>query len=255
MGTVGLAFGSPTSGAGFNVSSTVAEIVSNLQNVETPWNNQLTALESQDTVISNLGTLFSNVSTDMSALTDATGILAEKEGSSSDTNVLELTAATSAATAGTHTVVVNSLAQTSSGYMAEIANSSDTLSGSITLQVGSGATANHHPRFLRQHSRRSGLGDQRLGRGHHRQCAHRRHRLASEPGLRHLGRRWQHHRHRQLDHGRQRFQHPQRHGHGRQSAAPPRARSSRRSSAPARRSTAPVRSPLPWAAALRSKSI
>ena len=41
MGTVGLSFGSPTSGAGFDVSSTVAEIVSNLQNVETPWKNQL----------------------------------------------------------------------------------------------------------------------------------------------------------------------------------------------------------------------
>lgn len=31
MGTVGLSFGSPTSGAGFDVSSTVATIVGNLQ--------------------------------------------------------------------------------------------------------------------------------------------------------------------------------------------------------------------------------
>jgi flagellar hook-associated protein 2 len=137
-GTVGLSFGSPTSGAGFDVSSTVAEIVSNLQNVETPWKNQLTALESQDTAISSLGTLFSNLSNDMSSLTDFQGILAQKEGSSSDTNVLQLTAATSAAAAGTHTVVVQNLAQTSSGYMAEIANSADKLSGSVTLQVGSG---------------------------------------------------------------------------------------------------------------------
>ncbi len=138
MGTVGLSFGSPTSGAGFNVSSTVAEIVGNLQNVETPWKNQLTALESQDTVISNLGTLFSNLSNDLSSLTDFQGIMAQKEGSSSDTSVLELTTASSSATAGTHTVVVKNLAQTSSGYLAEIANSADKLSGSITLQVGSG---------------------------------------------------------------------------------------------------------------------
>lgn len=138
MGTVGLNFGSPTSGAGFNVSSTVAEIVSNLQNVETPWQNQLTSLESQDSVISNLGSLLSNVSNDIGQLTDFQGILAQKEGSSSDTNVLELTSATSAAAAGTHTVAVNSLAQTSSGNLAEIANSSTTLSGSVTLQVGSG---------------------------------------------------------------------------------------------------------------------
>ena len=138
MGTVGLAFGSPTSGAGFNVSSTVAEIVGNLQNVETPWKNQLTSLESQDSAISSLGSLFSNLSTDVSQLTDFEGVLAQKEGSSSDTNVLELTSATSSAAAGTHTVVVHNLAQTSSGYMAEIAGSGDTLVGSITLKVGNG---------------------------------------------------------------------------------------------------------------------
>lgn len=138
MGTVGLSFGSPTSGAGFDVSSTVASIVSNLQNVETPWKNQLSTLQSQDTVISNLGTLFSNLSTDMSALTDFQGVLAQKTGSSSDTNVLELTSANSSATAGTHTVVVNNLATTASGYLAPTANASDTLSGSITLRVGNG---------------------------------------------------------------------------------------------------------------------
>lgn len=138
MGTVGLSFGSPTSGAGFDVSSTVAEIIGNLQNVETPWKTQLTTLESQDTAISSLGTLFSNLSNDLSSLTDFQGILAEKTGSSSDTNVLQLTAASTSAVAGTHTVVVNSLAQTSSGYMAPVADASDTLSGAITLQVGSG---------------------------------------------------------------------------------------------------------------------
>jgi flagellar hook-associated protein 2 len=142
MGTVGLSFGSPTSGAGFNVSSTVAEIVGNLQNVETPWKNQLTSLESQDTAISSLGTLFSNLSNDMSSLTDFQGILAQKEGSSSDTSVLELTAASSSATAGTHTVAVNNLAQTSSGYLDSIANSADTLAGSMTIKLGNGTTEN-----------------------------------------------------------------------------------------------------------------
>jgi len=52
--------------------------------------------------------------------------------------VLELTSASASAIAGTHTVVVNNLASTSSGYLAPIANVSDTLSGSIALQVGSG---------------------------------------------------------------------------------------------------------------------
>jgi flagellar hook-associated protein 2 len=141
MGTVGLSFGSPTSGTGFDVSSTVAEIVGNLQNVETPWKTQLTTLESQDTAISSLGTLYSNLSNDMSSLTDFQGILAEKTGSSSDTSVLELTSASSSAVAGTHTVTVKNLAQTSSGYLTEISNASDILSGSITLQVGTSGTA------------------------------------------------------------------------------------------------------------------
>jgi flagellar hook-associated protein 2 len=60
MGTVGLNFGSPTSGAGFNVSSTVAEIIGNLQNVETLWKTQLTTLQSQDTAISSLGISVNN---------------------------------------------------------------------------------------------------------------------------------------------------------------------------------------------------
>ena len=140
MGTVGLSFGSPTSGAGFDVSSTVATIVGNLQNVETPWKSQLTKLESQDTAISSLGTLFSNLSNDMSALTDFQGIMAQKEGSSSDQNVLTLTAANNTATAGTHTVQVTSLAQTSSGYLAPVKSATTPLTGSITLHVGANGT-------------------------------------------------------------------------------------------------------------------
>jgi flagellar hook-associated protein 2 len=137
MGTVGLNFGSPLSGAGFDVTSTVSSIMANLDGVETPWKTQLTTIGSQDTVLSSLGTLLSNLSTDMSSLTDASGILSQKEGSSSDTNVLELTAASNSAVAGTHTVVVNALASTSSGVLTEVASASDKLSGSIVIQVGS----------------------------------------------------------------------------------------------------------------------
>ena len=138
MGTVGLDFGTPTSGAGFNVSQTVSQIVANLQNVETPWQNQLTSLQSQDAVVSNLGSLYSNLSNDMSQLTDFSGVLAQKTGSSSNTNVLELTAASNTATAGTHSVTVNSLATTSSGFTGELSNGSAALTGAITLQVGNG---------------------------------------------------------------------------------------------------------------------
>ena len=138
MGTVGLSFGSPTGGTGFDVSATVASIVGNLRNVETPWKTQLTKLQSQDTVISSMGTLFATLSNDVSQLTDMKGIMAQKMGSSSDPNALTLTAATASAVAGTHTVTVSNLAQTSSGYLAEIASASDKLAGSISIQVGKG---------------------------------------------------------------------------------------------------------------------
>jgi len=126
MGTVGISFGSPTAGTGFDVSTTVSEIVANLQNVETPWKTQLTSLTSQDTAISSLGTLLSTLSTDLGNLTDFSGVLATKEGSTSDSNVLAITSASSSAVAGTHTIIVNSLAATASGYLDPI-TSTDTL--------------------------------------------------------------------------------------------------------------------------------
>ena len=147
MGTVGINFGSPTGGTGFDVAATVTQIVANMKNVETPWKNQLTALQSQDTALSSIGTLLSSLSTDIGNLTDFTGVMAQKTGSSSDTNVLELTSASSSATAGTHTITVTSLAKTSSGYLTAITNASDQLAGSISIQVGSGTahTVNVNP--------------------------------------------------------------------------------------------------------------
>ncbi len=138
MGTVGLSFGSATSGQGFDVASTVTQILASEQAIETPWKNQLTALQAQDSVLSTLGSDLSTLTTNVQALTDFSGVLAQKQGSSSDNDVLTLTSAAVTATAGSHTIVVNSLAQTSSDYSDAVANASDTLSGSVTIQVGSG---------------------------------------------------------------------------------------------------------------------
>ena len=126
-------------GTGFDVSSTVSQIVANLQNVETPWKTQLTNLQSQDAAISNLGSLLSNLSTDVQNFTTVDGVLSVMEGSSSDDNVVTLTSASSAAIAGTHTIVVNSLAATSSGYLTGTTSATDTFSGSISIAVGTGA--------------------------------------------------------------------------------------------------------------------
>src|ERR1700692_4181920 len=118
MGSVGINFGSATSGAGFDVTKTVDSIVANLEAIETPWKSQLTSLKAQDTAFTSLGTDLSGLSTSLQALTDFQGVMASKLGSSSDVNILTLASANPTAVAGSHTVVVSQLAQTSSMYSA-----------------------------------------------------------------------------------------------------------------------------------------
>jgi flagellar hook-associated protein 2 len=134
MGTVGLSFGSATSGQGFDVASTVAQIQAADQAIETPWQNQLTALKAQDTTLSSFGTDLSALSTSLQKLTDFEGVFAEKQGSSSNTDVLSLTFASSSATAGSHTIEVSQLAQTSSEVSSAISSANDTLTGTVTIQ-------------------------------------------------------------------------------------------------------------------------
>lgn len=138
MGTVGISFGSPTSGQGFNVSQTVSQITSIMQNIETPWKTQLTQLQAQDTVYTTLGTDLSNLTTSLQALTNFQGVLESKQGSSSNTNVLQLLSASNTALAGSHTVTVNSLAQTNSYYSEDFTNPNDLVNGSLTLTVNGG---------------------------------------------------------------------------------------------------------------------
>ena len=138
MGTVGINFGSATGGAGFDVAGTVSSILAVAAAVEAPWKAQLTALQARDTALSGLGTNLASLSTALSSLTAFDGVLAQKQGASSNSNVLALTAASSSAVSGSHTITVDQLAQTSSKYSAEVA-STDTLSGSVTFGSGAGA--------------------------------------------------------------------------------------------------------------------
>jgi flagellar hook-associated protein 2 len=144
MGAVGINFGSATSGAGFDVDSTVASIVANLKAVETPWTAQLATLKSEDTAFTSIGTDLATLSSSISALTDFMGVMAEKEGSSSDTSILTLSSASSIAVAGSHTVIVGQLAQSSSDVSA-IVPRGDTLSGALTIQVGPAGTPHTIP--------------------------------------------------------------------------------------------------------------
>jgi len=139
MGSVGLNFGSPTSGQGFDVTTTVASIVSNLQAIETPWNTQLTALKAEDTTLTKIGTDVASLNTALSSLTDFQGVLASKQGSSSNTDVLALTSAGTTAVAGSHTVTVGKLASTASYYSDAVASANDVLTGSFKVTTASGS--------------------------------------------------------------------------------------------------------------------
>jgi flagellar hook-associated protein 2 len=134
MGTVGLSFGSATSGQGFDVASTVTQIQASEQAIETPWKNQLTGLQAQDTVLSTLGSDMATLTTSLQALTDFEGVFSEKQGSSSNTDLLSLTSASATASSGSHTIEVTSLAQTSSQVSGAVTNANDVLSGSLTIQ-------------------------------------------------------------------------------------------------------------------------
>ncbi|SDF34910.1 flagellar filament capping protein FliD [Terriglobus roseus] len=137
MSVVGINFGSATSGDGFDVTSTVNSIMTNMRTPETAWATRTTTLQSQDTVLSTLGTDMSSLSSALATLTSFDGAFAQKEGATSDSSVVSLTDATSLSAAGTHTLTVSQLATTSQQHSSAVAPGA-TLNGSLSIQVGSG---------------------------------------------------------------------------------------------------------------------
>ncbi len=135
MSVVGINFGSATSGTGFDVTSTVASIMTNLRMPETAWATRTTALQAQDTALSSIGTDLSSLSTALEALTSFDGSFSQKNGAVSDPSVAVLSDVTGTASAGTHTLSVQQLAKTSTQHSTAVAPAA-TLGGSFTLQVG-----------------------------------------------------------------------------------------------------------------------
>ncbi len=137
VSVVGINFGSATSGTGFDVTSTVTSIMTNMRAPETAWATRTTALQGQDTVLSTLGTEMSSLSSALATLTSFDGSFAQKEGATSNSSVVSLTDADSTSAAGTHTLTVSHLATVSQQHSSAVATGA-TLSGSLSIQVGSG---------------------------------------------------------------------------------------------------------------------
>jgi flagellar hook-associated protein 2 len=139
MAVTGISFGTAAGGTGFDVTATVTSIMTSMRAPETAWAARNTALTAQDTALSTIGTDMSALSSALATLTAFDGSFSQKDGAVSNTSVVALTDATSAATAGTHTLTVQTLATTSTQHSSPVPPGA-TLGGSFTLQVGSGAS-------------------------------------------------------------------------------------------------------------------
>jgi flagellar hook-associated protein 2 len=127
-----------SSSSGINVASAVAAALAADSIPEEQLEVQQQTLQTDTSGINQIQTDVTTLQTSLTALSDSAGALASMTATSSDTDVVQATAASGTA-AGTHVVVVNNIASTSSWYSNSVATSSTALTpGSFTLQLGSG---------------------------------------------------------------------------------------------------------------------
>lgn len=146
MGTTGINLGSLGStngigglGAGINVQSFVnAELAAPLAQVQQLQSEQGT-FSSQTSALQQIQTDLNNLQSAEQALSNPLGELNAQTATSSNSNVLSASA-DGTATAGVHTITVNSLATTASYYTNDVATGDTTIgTGSFQLQAGSSA--------------------------------------------------------------------------------------------------------------------
>jgi flagellar hook-associated protein 2 len=130
------------SGQGIDVSSVVTQIISSQSGQLTVWQGQETTLATQQGLLEGEENNLTNLQTAVAALADPNGALTAQAATSSDTGVLSATAQNTAI-AGTHQIVVSSLATTGTLYTDPIAAGADTsflasgqTTGDVQLQVG-----------------------------------------------------------------------------------------------------------------------
>ena len=107
---------------------------------------ELAVMQGQQTDLSNQQTALASFTTDVQALqtaafalTDPAGQLTDVSATSSNSNILTASAAPGTLS-GTHSIVVTSLATTSSAYSDEVASGSTPIAtGTVSIQVGSAA--------------------------------------------------------------------------------------------------------------------
>lgn len=140
------------SGQGIDVASTVQQLVSAASVPEQAWETQQQTIQSQEGVINEINTDLTSLQASVNALKDPGGALKGVTVNSSNSNIVTATA-TTAASFGSHVVVVNKLASTASAYSTETGlTASSTLgNGSFTLTIaGQTQTVNLNNQTLSQ---------------------------------------------------------------------------------------------------------
>jgi flagellar hook-associated protein 2 len=126
------------SGQGIDVASVVDQLVSAARAPETAWQNQQQTIQVQQSSINQLNTELSSFQSAVQALKDPAGALGSVTPFSSNSSIATISALPGTAV-GSHTLVVNNLATTSSYYSAAQSSGTTLADGSFSLQVGSGA--------------------------------------------------------------------------------------------------------------------
>jgi flagellar hook-associated protein 2 len=135
------------SGQGIDVSSVVQQIISEQSGQLSVWQGQQTAFATQDGLLEGEENNLTNLQTAIAALADPAGALTAQAATSANPGVVTATAQNSAI-AGTHQIVVTSLATTGTLYTNPIPAGANTsflsggqTTGDVQLQVGgSGGT-------------------------------------------------------------------------------------------------------------------
>ena len=123
-------------GQGIDVDSTVTQLITNLRGPEQVWQTQQQILQGQTSALTQLNTEVTALSNAVDTLNDAAGALSARAVSSSEPAIATATASNSTPV-GSHTIVVNNLASSSSYYSGAVAKSTTPLAaGTFTIQVG-----------------------------------------------------------------------------------------------------------------------
>jgi flagellar hook-associated protein 2 len=128
------------SSEGIDVTAAVNSAITAAEAPEQTWENQQTTLQNQTSALTQLQTGATNLDNDVQALNSITGPLSAVTVASSDSSVVSASAASGTA-AGSHLVMVNSLASTASWSSDTVASASTALAaGSFTITGANGTT-------------------------------------------------------------------------------------------------------------------